>query len=174
MRRKPAAVVERAQQKWMPVLRFGRATRVDLAPYVGERWQAGKQRRIEMRMMRILMASAALAGLAAVPTAALAAKAPTKVGKCVATTIKEIGTRLEGVDDSGSAIFYATDTVGVSYDTIPGITHSRVGDKVELCLVSLPENCPAGDDRGKVYAAVNLRTQEFWELPDAEHKCGGA
>lgn len=108
------------------------------------------------------------------PSLAASAKAPTVVGRCVATTIKEIGNRLEGMADSGSLVVYATGTYGVSYDTIEGIVGSKVGDKIELCLVSLPEDCPAGDERGKVYAAVNLRTQAFWELPDAEHMCGGA
>ncbi len=103
-----------------------------------------------------------------------AGKVPMKPGTCVATTIKEIGSRLEGVPDSGSALIYADGIPGVSYDTVDGVVHSKPGDKVELCLVSLPENCPKGDDRGKVYATVNLRTQAYWELPDAEHSCGGA
>jgi len=126
-------------------------------------------------MMRIsgLLAAALMA--ATLPLPALAAdKVPTKPGRCVATSIKEIASRLEGAADSGSAIVYGNDIYGVSYDMIPEITHSKVGDKVELCLVSLPENCPKDDDRGKIYAAFNLRTNEFWELPDAEHMCGGA
>jgi hypothetical protein len=49
-----------------------------------------------------------------------------------------------------------------------------VGDKVELCLVALPEDCPPGDDRGKLYAATNERTGESWEMLDAVHMCGGA
>ena len=126
--------------------------------------------------MKIRMLAAALLAVWGVQSPVLAAstKAPTAVGRCVATTIKEIGNRLEGLDDSGSLVVYATGTIGVSYDTIDGIVGSKVGDKVELCLVSLPQDCPAGDERGKVYAAVNLRTQAFWELADAEHMCGGA
>ena len=50
----------------------------------------------------------------------------------------------------------------------------RVGDPVTLCLVSIPRNCPPGDDRGKVYSAANWRTQERWSLPDSQHSCGGA
>jgi hypothetical protein len=127
-----------------------------------------------MHMTKVLALAVAVSGLAALPAPALAAKAPVAVGKCLATKIKEINYRLEGTPDSGSLVVYGTGTVGVSYDTIPGIVHSKIGDKVELCHVSDPEDCPAGDDRGKVYAAFNLRTQEFWELPDAEHMCGGA
>lgn len=112
---------------------------------------------------------------ASLPLPAMAAdKVPTKPGRCVATSIKEITSRLEGMADSGSAIIYANGIYGVSYEMVPEIEHSKVGDKIELCLVSLPENCPKGDDRGKIYAAFNLRTQAFWELPDAEHMCGGA
>jgi hypothetical protein len=51
---------------------------------------------------------------------------------------------------------------------------ARVGDKVQLCLTSLPQDCPPGDVRGKVYKATDLRTGKSWELPDAEHMCGGA
>ena len=124
------------------------------------------------RISGVLIALALVAGL---PLPALAAdKAPTKPGHCVATSIKEITSRLEGMADSGSAIVYANGIYGVSYDMIPEIEHSKVGDKVELCLVSLPQDCPKGDDRGKIYAALNFRTESNWELPDAEHMCGGA
>jgi hypothetical protein len=33
---------------------------------------------------------------------------------------------------------------------------------------------PPGDDRGKTYSALDLRTKGKWELPDAEHMSGGA
>jgi hypothetical protein len=98
---------------------------------------------------------------------------PTKIGACGVTTITEIGYRL-GEPDTGSAISYANGGVQISYDTIPEIHRSRVGDKVKLCLVSLPEDCPPGDDRGKVYGATNLRTGGTWEAPDSQHSCGGA
>jgi hypothetical protein len=87
---------------------------------------------------------------------------PTKIGACSATTITDIGYRLD-TPDSGSAIVYANGGGQVSYDTIPEIHRSRIGDKVKLCLVSLPEDCPPGDDRG-----------ETWEAADSQHSCGGA
>jgi hypothetical protein len=98
---------------------------------------------------------------------------PTEVGECGETTIEDIGYRL-GDPDSGSAISYASGGSQVSYDTFPEIHRSRVGDEVKLCLVSVPEDCPPGDDRGKVYSATNLRTGESWEAPDSQHSCGGA
>jgi hypothetical protein len=45
---------------------------------------------------------------------------------------------------------------------------------VRMCLVSLPQDCPKGDERGKIYRTRNLRTKKSWKLPDAEHSCGGA
>jgi hypothetical protein len=98
---------------------------------------------------------------------------PTEIGACSETAIADIGYRL-GDPDSGSAISYANGGVQVSYDTIPEIHRSRVGDAVRLCLVSGPEDCPPDDDRGKVYSATNLRTGESWEAPDSQHSCGGA
>jgi hypothetical protein len=98
---------------------------------------------------------------------------PTKIGACGMTTITDIGYRLD-TPDSGSAIVYANGGGQVSYDTIPEIHRSRIGDKVKLCLVSLPEDCPPGDDRGKIYRATNLRTGESWEAADSQHSCGGA
>jgi hypothetical protein len=49
-----------------------------------------------------------------------------------------------------------------------------MGDRVRMCFVSTPLNCPKGDDRGKIYNSTNLRTHKNWRLPDSEHSCGGA
>jgi len=101
-------------------------------------------------------------------------QAPTSVGMCVQTEIASLGSRLDGAPDSGSAISYANNIYGVSYEVVDAVRSSRVGDPVTLCLVSIPQDCPKGDDRGKVYSATNLRTRQGWSLPDAEHMCGGA
>jgi hypothetical protein len=120
-----------------------------------------------------LMAISLVAVLAVRSGPARAEELPTEIGACSETTIEDIGYRL-GDPDSGSAISYANGGGQVSYDTIPEIHRSRVGDPVRLCLVSIPEDCPPGDDRGKVYSATNLRTGESWEAPDSQHSCGGA
>jgi len=127
-------------------------------------------------MKPFLAAALAFAVLATtLPVPALAAgKVPTKVGQCVETSIKQKFSRLEGVPDSGSGIQYANGIYGVSYDIIKPITRARVGDKITLCLTFIPGDCPPGDDRGKTYSAVDHRTSGKWELPDAEHMCGGA
>ena len=98
---------------------------------------------------------------------------PIEIGACSETTIADIGYRL-GEPDTGSAISYDNGGGQVFYDTIPEIHRSEVGDAVQLCLVSVPEDCPPGDDRGKIYRATNLRTGESWEAPDSQHSCGGA
>lgn len=96
------------------------------------------------------------------------------VGDCIDVTVGSVGSRLQGMPNSGSAILYTDGMSQVSYDAIPGIDHSKAGDSVHLCLVSVPQHCPPGDDRGKVYAATNARTGETWSAPDSEHACGGA
>lgn len=105
---------------------------------------------------------------------------PSVVGQCDSTTVTQIGTRLTDgstgspIPGSGSAIWYRDGGYQVSYDSIQGVTDSQIGDHINLCLVSIPTNCPAGDNRGRVYQATNLRTNENWEASDAEHSCGGA
>lgn len=95
-------------------------------------------------------------------------------GDCVNTTVAEIGSRLAGAPDSGSAIQYANGLGQVSYELVPGIQQAQVGDTITLCLVSLPQDCPPGDDRGKTYNAVDQRTGLSWQEADSSHECGGA
>jgi hypothetical protein len=109
------------------------------------------------------------------------ARPPTlRVGTCVRTTIRQVSQRLEdgithrAMPDSGSAVDFANGLYQVSYDEVPAVNQSRRGDPVFVCLMSLPDHCPPGDVRGKLYTTTNLRTEESWTLPDAEHGCGGA
>ena len=89
-------------------------------------------------------------------------------------SIKSVETRLENAPDSGSAVSFRNGGYQVSYDTVPAIVHSKAGDPVRMCLVSIPKHCPKGDHRGKVYRTTNLRTHKSWKLMDSEHMCGGA
>ena len=125
-------------------------------------------------MRRGLTFFAALTLIALQPLPAQAGALPKKVGQCTFTTLSAIESRLEGVADSGDAVEYVNGGYGVSYERVPGLRGARVGDKIKLCLSSLPSDCPKGDDRGKTYAATDLRTHRSWDLPDAEHMCGGA
>jgi hypothetical protein len=60
----------------------------------------------------------------------------------------------------------------------PALAAAKVPTKVGQCVsttikekFSRLEGVP---DRGKTYSALDLRTKGKWELPDAEHMCGGA
>ncbi|ONG43665.1 hypothetical protein BKE38_28725, partial [Pseudoroseomonas deserti] len=126
--------------------------------------------------LAVLLLTAATQALAEEALAAEEAL-PRRVGDCAETTVRATGTRLESggrpVAGSGSQITYGNGGGQVSYDTVPGIEASRPGDRVRLCLVSVPRNCPANDARGRVYRATNLRSQGQWTLADSAHSCGG-
>jgi hypothetical protein len=111
---------------------------------------------------------------------AMANGLPQKIGECSVTRIKEISTRLVNsttgarVPGSGSAVSLRNGGYQVSYNDEEEISRSRVGDRVRMCLVTIPEGCPLGDNRGFRYTTTNLRTGEKWTLPDSPHSCGGA
>jgi hypothetical protein len=110
----------------------------------------------------------------ALSCAAAEAAHATRVGQCVETRVKEVGNRLENTPGSGSSITFTNGGGQVSYEQVPAVDASRPGDRVSMCLVSVPEDCPPGDDRGRTYKTTNKRTGQSWTLPDAEHMCGGA
>jgi hypothetical protein len=103
---------------------------------------------------------------------------PEKEGECVETSVTEVGFRLSvsgvGVAGSGSEISYSNGLGQVDYKQEPGADESRPGDKIRLCLVSIPKRCPPGDERGKVYKATNQRTGKSWTMSNSQHSCGGA
>lgn len=99
------------------------------------------------------------------------------LGTCYVSRITAIEGRLEGdtvTGESGSQVEFRNGVLQVGYETVPGIVRSRIGDKVTMCVVKLPADCPRGDFRGVVYRTRNWRTKENWTLPNAEHNCGGA
>jgi hypothetical protein len=87
-----------------------------------------------------------------------------KVGDCAITTITRITARIEGTSphDTGSAIRYANGVAGVSYEYVPPLHASHIGDQARLCLVSIFKSYPPGDDAGQEYQATNLRTGNHW------------
>jgi uncharacterized protein len=95
-----------------------------------------------------------------------------EVGNCEMTSVDELSHRFVDDPTSGSVVGFANGANGVSYDIVPEIAASRIGDRAKVCLVSIPKDCPAGDDRGRVYGATNMRTGGHWELPDSQHGCG--
>ena len=110
----------------------------------------------------------------ALSTAVAQAASPTRIGQCVGTRVKEVGTRLENTPGSGSLVTFTNGGVQVSYDQVREVDESRPGDRVSMCLVSIPKDCPPGDDSGRTYKTTNKRTGQSWILPDSEHMCGGA
>jgi len=125
-----------------------------------------------------------LIGKKALDTAADAPKGadqpmPAKIGDCAVTHIAELTTRfgepLDTADPSaGSAVAFTNGGGLVSYGREEGLANSAVGDPVAVCLMSIPRDCPAGDDRGRVYYGIDLVRQGTWVLPDSQHMCGGA
>jgi uncharacterized protein len=103
---------------------------------------------------------------------------PTTVGECRTTRIIDVADRfgedINSSTESGSSVSYRNGGYQVSYEKEGALVRSRMGDMVKMCLSSIPQDCPPGDDRGKTYKVENLRTGERWELPDAQHMCGGA
>lgn len=96
--------------------------------------------------------------------------------QCFSTTVKEVGNRLEGDDDdtSGTSISYADGHYQVDYDSSRRKLGFRAGDPVQLCVVSLPKDCPRGDHRGITYKTTDLVSHKTWIAADSEHMCGGA
>lgn len=104
---------------------------------------------------------------------------PVIMGSCAATSISALGTRfsdeLPQEDDGGGSRVEFTNGGGqVSYEHEAELVASEPGDQVVMCLMSVPRDCPPGDDRGRSYYTLNLRTQGSWILGDSQHMCGGA
>jgi hypothetical protein len=134
--------------------------------------------------MRRFSGSAIVVGIAIsislFPFQTQAAKPPAKVGQCTETFVAKVGTRLvdgttgQAIAGSGTAIEFTNGVALVSYDTIANAEASRPGDRVKMCLQSIPQNCPPGDNRGRVYQVSDYKTGKRFALPDSAHMCGGA
>ncbi len=131
-----------------------------------------------MRKFQIVLLAGAMPAIFCTMGAFAQERLPTALGTCVLTTISAIGTRLVAtgrpVPGSGSAVNFANKGYQVSYSEVPAISSSQRGDRVYMCLMSVPKGCPPGDNRGRIYTTTNLRNMESWTLPDSEHSCGGA
>lgn len=105
---------------------------------------------------------------------------PVSVGQCGLTHIDELTTRFqESLKDAdpaeGSGATFTNGGRVVSYERQPALVASEVGNAVAICLISIPRDCPDGDERGRVYYGINLsRDHSPWTLPDSQHACGGA
>jgi hypothetical protein len=104
---------------------------------------------------------------------------PGKVGECAETTITSITDRY-GEDmaprprrgsDPGTIVRFSNSGAQVSMRRENSIVRSQVFDKVNMCLVETPRECP-NDIRGRVYRTTNLRTKETWSLANDIKSCG--
>jgi hypothetical protein len=153
-----------------------------------------------MRVASSLIPAVVAAGLMTAPVAAdaqddwprgvprgeglrLAPGVPRTTGQCRTTTIALIAGRVTPRPDRemGYTMIYRNGMTQVDYRVYPGVLRSRVGDRVRLCVVGLPEvadlphhRCPPGDERGYQYRATNLRTHLSWTSANAAHSCAGA
>ena len=105
---------------------------------------------------------------------------PVRVLDCGGSIIGRVSDRFGGPlgapNSNGSAVGFTNGGGNVSYSMVDAIKNSRVGDRVMVCLMFIPDpdKCPPRDTRGRVYTVTNLRTLESWTLPDSQHMCGGA
>ncbi len=127
----------------------------------------------------VTRAIAARAEALAGSTASVSTAMPTRPAQCVRTRIKEVTTRFGNPlteANAGDGIYVAYENGGGvnSYDRGPEFKGVAAGQPAVLCLVTIPRDCPAGDDRGRVYYTLDLATRGAWLTPDSEHSCGGA
>lgn len=104
---------------------------------------------------------------------------PAKHAQCSRTRIKSVTTRFgEAVtydnDADGTAVTYENGGFVISYDREEGLYSAKEGQPVIMCLLSVPYDCPDGDDRGRFYYTLSLEANADWVVADAHHMCGGA
>jgi hypothetical protein len=109
---------------------------------------------------------------ARVLTTAAPAGVPSTVGACVATTISQIGVRVEGRPDSGAAVTYANGLSQASHAIAPQVGDWKAGDEVRMCLVHAALQCPQGSSRGGFYEVTDRRTSTSWTQADTTLACG--
>jgi hypothetical protein len=76
--------------------------------------------------------------------------------------------------EEGTAVSFSDDIGQVSYGREEALTQAKAGDRVVLCLMSIPRDCPKGDVRGRLYLGYDADAKTQWILPDSQHLCGGA
>jgi hypothetical protein len=105
---------------------------------------------------------------------------PGKIGECAETTItsitdrygEDLAPRAKKGSDPGTIVRFSNSGAQVSMRRENSVAHSQVFDKVSMCLVEVPKECP-GDLRGRIYRTTNLRTKESWSLANDVKNCGG-
>lgn len=92
---------------------------------------------------------------------------PAAIGTCVRTRVATIASPAQTVP-----ALQFTDGVIQGFDSdMLGHVETRVGDPIQLCLVSFTRDCGDDDVAGRTYATGNLRTGAAWTLPDLRASC---
>ena len=150
-------------------------------------------------MKRFVLLLAALSLLPGVPAgAAQPARGAWTTGDCADTKIVFIGPRLGGEHDSAQQMQTEMRESGISVQfgthrwpkDVAEVVHyqgdqqlavmsrERVGDRVQLCLVSRPKKdqyCdPTTDRRGVEFRVYDYRLRQSYSGINSEHGCGGA
>ncbi len=100
-----------------------------------------------------------------------------KIGTCYSTQISMIGTRWGDSKPShndGTAVLFTNHLYLIDYGLVRNAARSKVGDRVQTCVLELPQDCPGHDLRGIAYRTRNLRTGKTWIMGDSQHVCRGA
>lgn len=130
----------------------------------------------------------ALGLLALSSTPSVAAPPPTTVGRCSESWIQSKRFRMvpspgdagysRTNDDFGKEVLIQlTNGVGIYSghgDDFILSSNFAAGHRVRVCLDSLPQHCPPGDNRGKRYSFYDLQTGARTSGADSWHLCGGA
>jgi uncharacterized protein YecT (DUF1311 family) len=122
--------------------------------------------------------------------ASRASEPPARVGDCADSVIAGKETRFQGTTpgEAGGELFVRLGNgltlylIDVSLNPPPesadrymySTSDFAIGDRVRVCLTSLPQDCPPGDDRGKQYSVLNYKNQLSFNGVDSWHTCGGA
>ncbi|QEU08768.1 hypothetical protein [Paracoccus yeei] len=99
-----------------------------------------------------------------------------ELGECHETSIRKVSSYFpeEPLGKSGVMLEFADGLVLINRADNNAALTSRVGDAVTVCLEYIPEDCPAGDDRGRFYRVINKDSGGANTLTNSPHSCGGA
>lgn len=99
------------------------------------------------------------------------------VGSCYDSEVRNVRFRLESSLDgtldrnSGSAIEFRDGLYLVGFDRVPAVHRSKIGDRVQICLVAEERNCARGLEPTRTYRVANTRTRDRFTMSDSTKSC---
>ncbi len=99
--------------------------------------------------------------------------------KCAWTRVTDVGSRFadEPILPDGSngiSVSFKSGLSLIAYTSNPAIEKTKIGARVQVCLVQEMRGCPPGDDRGKTYRVYDPLQGIAWSMGEDLHICGGA